>query len=225
MATIDGVYRSQRLRLMSTVAAATAQAWAQGYRDREQVIQQVLTIVHAGQGQTVALVDAYMAAKAQSPAKGLDPTSYTVALLRGVPGEEVYGRPFGALGGQLAQGAERAVALRSGVDALARLVRTDMQLAQTHSARDWMTGEDRIVGYRRVLGGGKNCDLCVAAADRTYRTEDLMPIHERCSCTVEPVFGTEPVASAGTSVRVDVDPELGPRLMADSWSPTGPRLL
>lgn len=223
--TIDGAYRSQRLRLMNTVAAATAQVWAQGYRDREQVIREVLAVVHAGQAQTVSLVDAYMAAKAAAPAKGLDPTAYTVATLRGVPAEVVYGRPFGALGGQLEQGAELAAALRSGVGSLGRLVRTDMQLAQTHSARDWMTGEDRIVGYRRVLGGGKNCELCVAASTRTYRTEDLMPIHERCSCSVEPLFGTEPVASVGTSVRVDDDPELGPRLMADSWSRTGPRLL
>jgi hypothetical protein len=213
MTTIDGVYRSQRLRLMNTVAAATAQAWAQGYRDREAVIGQVLAVVHAGQAQTVALVDAYMAVKAQASPKGLDPTSYTVALLRGVPAERVYDRPFGA------------PSRESSLAALARLVRTDMQLAQTHSARDWMTGDERIVGYRRVLGGGKNCSLCVAAADRTYRTEDLMPIHERCSCTVEPVFGTEPVASVGTSVRVDDDPELGPRLMADDWSRTGPALL
>jgi hypothetical protein len=75
MTTIDGVYRSQRLRLMNTVAAATAQAWAQGYRDREAVIGQVLAVVHAGQAQTVALVDAYMAVKAQASPKGLDPTS------------------------------------------------------------------------------------------------------------------------------------------------------
>jgi hypothetical protein len=212
-ATIDGVYRSQRLRLMNTVAAATAQVWAQGYRDREQVIQQVLAIVHGGQAQTVALVDAYMAVKAAGAPKGLDPAAYTVASLRGVPGEAVYARPFGA------------PSKDSTLHALNRLVRTDMQLAQTHSARDWMAGEDRIVGYRRVLGAGHSCSLCVAAAERTYRTEDLMPIHERCSCSVEPVFGTEPVASVGTSVRVDVDPELGPRLMADDWSRTGPPLL
>lgn len=225
MASVDGVYRSQRLRLISAVNAATASAWAAGFRDRERVIQEVLRVVYAGQAQTVALVDAYMAAKAQTSVQGLNPDRYTVPVLRGLPGEEVYDRPFGALGGQLAAGAEFAAALTSSREALGRLVRTDMQLAQTHSARDWMSREDRVVGYRRVLGGGKNCSLCVSAATRTYRKEDLMPIHERCTCSVEPLFGSAPVASVGTTVRVDNDPELGPRLMADSWSDTGPRLL
>lgn len=225
MAPVDAAYRTQRLRLISTVNAATASVWAQGFRDRERVIQEVLRIVHAGQAQTVALVDAYMAVKAQAPVRGLAPDAYTVALLRGVPAEEVYGRPFGALGAHLAGGTEFGAAFQSGRDSLGRLVRTDLQLAQTHSARDWMAGEDRVVGYRRVLGGGKNCSLCVSASTRTYRKEDLMPIHEHCSCSVEPVFGVEPVASVGTSVRVETDPELGPRLMAESWSQTGPRLL
>lgn len=225
MAAIDGAYRSQRLRLISTVNAATASVWAQGFRDRDRVIQEVLRIVYAGQAQTVALVDAYMSAKTGTGARGLPPQLYTVPVLRGMPADQVYARPFGALGGQLAQGAKFESAVTSGRDSLSRLVRTDLQLAQTHSARDWMAGEERIVGYRRVLGGAKNCELCVSAADRTYRKEDLMPIHEHCSCSVEPVYGTEPVASVGTTVRVDDDPELGPRLMADSWSDTGPRLL
>jgi hypothetical protein len=87
------------------------------------------------------------------------------------------------------------------------------------------TDEFRIVGYRRVLSGeGPHCKLCTAASTRTYRIADLMAIHEHCTCGVQPLYGTEPVASIGTTVRVEDDPELGPRLMADSWSNVGPRL-
>jgi hypothetical protein len=52
-----------------------------------------------------------------------------------------------------------------------------------------------------------------------------MPIHEHCTCGVQPLYGTEPVASVGTTVRVEHDPELGPRLMADNWTPVGPRII
>ena len=69
-----------------------------------------------------------------------------------------------------------------------------------------------------------HCALCEAAATRTYRIADLLPIHEHCTCGVLPLYGTEPVPSVGTAVRVEDDPELGPRLMADNWSNVGPRL-
>ena len=227
---LDNAYQAQRARLAASVQAGAAAVWADSFRDRERTVDRVVPLVEAGLGMTVALVDAYMTAKATAagePAvvKGLDSSLYTIAALRGKDAREVYGRPFGALGGQLADGAEFGAALQSSQAALGRLVRTDLQLAQTRSARDWMAGEERVVGYRRVLGPGKNCALCRSASTRTYRREDLMPIHERCHCSVSPLFGSVAVASVGTKVRVVDDPELGPRLVADSWSESGPRLL
>ena len=97
-------------------------------------------------------------------------------------------------------------------------------MAQTNSARDWMQDEVTIVGWRRILNL-PSCELCTIAATRTYRKSDLAGIHEHCDCTVSPLFGTEPVASVGTTVRVEMDPEIGARLMADSWSSVGPRLI
>lgn len=162
----------------------------------------------------------------------LDPARYTTAAIRQVAADAVYGRPFGAYGAFVKDGAHPADALRAATASATKLAATDLQLAQTHAARDWMsaalegaTDELRIVGYRRVLTGpGPHCDLCTAASTRTYRVSDLMPIHEHCGCTVEPLYGTEPVASIGTTVRVEDDPEIGPRLLADSWSDVGPRL-
>lgn len=182
---LDNAYQAQRARLSNAVMAGAAAVWAEGFRDRERTIGQVVPFVEVGLGLTVSLVDAYMAAKAtaageRAVVKGLDPALYTIAALRGLPAAEVYERPFGALGGQLAEGAEFGAALQASQAALGRLVRTDLQLAQTRSARDWMAGEERVVGYRRVLGPGKNCSLCVSASSRTYRKEDLAPIHDRC---------------------------------------------
>lgn len=230
-AQLDIAYRAQRSRLSATVAAAAARAFTTLYSDPKATIQTVVPIVQSGQRLGVSLVDAYMAAKTleatgQGSVIGLDAARYTIAALRnGVPADDVYSRPFNGF-----SGGDRQKALVGAHAALDKLVRTDLQLAQTHSARDWMTeqaktatDETRIVGWRRVTDGDP-CALCAAAATRTYRTADLMPIHEHCGCHVEPLWGEHAVGSVGTTVRVEIDPELGPRLMADTWSSVGPRI-
>lgn len=215
---VDGVYRSQRARLSSVVTAITAGMWATGVRAEPQTIRDVLRVVYAGQAQTVALVDAFMAIKADTQPQGLDPSRYTVDAIRGVSAEELYRRPWGALGGQIAEGAKLVDAMGSARASLARLVRTDLQLAQTHSARDWMTSDSSVTGYEREPGPNP-CDLCELAAMNVYRSEDLAPIHEHCNCSVIPVTGGDrsPVA-VDASVRVGDDPEIGPRLLAADWA-------
>lgn len=228
-AQLDAAYRAQRRRLAAAVTAAAAAVWAVAWRDRQQAIHQSVQIVTAGQKHTVALVDAYFTAKTLQATGGgnlkrLDPSLYTIAALRGVPADVVYERPFGALGAAFNAGATNVQAVDSGLASLEKLAVTDLQLAQTYSARDWMTAEPTIVGYRRVTSGNP-CELCAQASTRTYRSEDLMPIHEHCHCTVDPLWGDHAVGSVGTSVLVENDPELGPRLMAATWSSVGPRLI
>lgn len=43
-----------------------------------------------------------------------------------------------------------------------------------------------IVGYERVPDGGA-CVLCLTAAGQRYHSDDLMPIHDKCGCGVEPL--------------------------------------
>jgi len=235
---IDATYQAQRLRLNATVTAAAARYWAARFSDRQATLAAIVRLVATGQAHTVRLVDAYMAAKATEATGngqrlGLDPALYTTAALRGVSADIVYGRPFGAYGAFIKDGASPADAVRAAQASVTKLAATDLQLTQTHAARDWMqtassslTSDLRIVGYRRVLAGaGPHCALCTAASTRTYRVADLLPIHEHCTCTVQPLYGTEPVASIGTTVRVELDPEIGPRLMADDWSSVGPILI
>lgn len=221
---LDAVYQGQRARLMNTVVAASAAAWAGSRLSPEVVLQQVLPIVRAGQQHTVALVDAYMAAKSRAAigegtVLGLDPARYTVDAIRGIAATDVYQRPFRVA----AHAPDEQAAATSGQAVLEKLVRTDLQLAQTHSARDWMGADGTsVAGWRRVLTGPTSCALCTAASTRTYHTADLMPIHERCDCIVEPVWGDHDTTSIGAPVRVEQDPEIGPRLMADGWAPVGP---
>jgi hypothetical protein len=221
---LDAAYQAERLRLANTITAATAAAFGRSFGDRAGTIATIVPLVEAGQAQTVRLVGGYMAAKARAAGedgrvKGLDARAYTTSVLRGRPAAEIYSRPFGALGAHLARRATVEQALTSARGSLSRLVRTDLQLSQTHAARDWMGDDDRIVGYERVLGPGKNCPLCVAASTRVYYREDLMPIHERCGCSVAPLFGDVPnLSRRDDAVRVADDAELGPRLLAEGWA-------
>lgn len=227
---LDLTYQAERLRLAAATSQEAATQWAVLLHDRAAAIARTVQVVQAGQAHTVRLLDAYMALKTLQATGagsmiGLDPALYTTSTLRGVPADVVYSRPFGALKAFQSDGSHPGEAKRAALASLDKLVRTDLQLSQAAAARDWMSAEKTIVGYRRVLSGpGPHCPLCTAAATRTYRKSDLMPIHEHCTCTVEPLWGTEPVASIGTTVRVELDPELGPRLMAADWSPVGPRI-
>ncbi|MEQ9093070.1 MAG: hypothetical protein RLN63_03105, partial [Miltoncostaeaceae bacterium] len=107
---------------------------------------------------------------------------------------------------------------------VARLALTDHQLAQTPAARVWMAEPaNQDYGYERVLGGGESCPLCVVASQQIYYREDLMPIHERCQCSVSPLFGEHPGGGnvpreRDSGVRVVDDPEIGPRLMGEGWA-------
>ena len=49
-----------------------------------------------------------------------------------------------------------------------------------------------LIGYRRIVHpelakDGRSCGLCVVAASRVYKTNDLMPLHDGCNCTTLPV--------------------------------------
>lgn len=69
--------------------------------------------------------------------------------------------------------------------ALAKRLAEQQTLAKVHSI------DKRVIGWRRVihpeLSKGGVCGLCVAASDRVYSVKELMPIHDRCKCTVSPV--------------------------------------
>jgi len=232
---LDTAYQRRRAQLAASVNRHAAAVFATDTSQQVKV-PQLTVIVETGQRHTANLVAAYMTAKALAVGvrfqASVDPAAFTVTAFRGLAATKVYSRPFAAVQVALNNGLDQPQALQVGQNALAKLAATDLQLAQTHAARDWLTqaaeaptGELRIVGYRRVLTGpGPHCTLCELASTRTYRVADLMAIHEHCTCTVEPLWGTEPVTAVGTTVRVENDPELGPRLMAESWSPVGPTL-
>lgn len=224
---IDYAYNTQRRRILNLTAAGANRLWvAGGYNDRETFLQHVVAVVEAGQRQTVSLLSAYMTHKARTalndphhPYIALNPDDFTVEKLRGVPADEVYARPFGTIGARMAAGVDFAAAAATAGSYVTKLAATDVQLAQTYGAKAWVAeanagagdGGSQIVGYNRVTGG-ECCAFCETAAEQSYHTDDLMPIHEGCTCGVEPIYGDAGSFHSGEGSGAIADDELGARL-------------
>ncbi|MER5608353.1 hypothetical protein AB0F93_00155 [Micromonospora tulbaghiae] len=75
---------------------------------------------------------------------------------------------------------------------LATIAETDVTLAVREQYRRNLSAQN-ATGYRRILHPELSetgpCGLCVVAADRVYKKEDLLPLHNRCVCEVLPVYG------------------------------------
>lgn len=79
---------------------------------------------------------------------------------------------------------------------IAAVAETDVALAVRAQYQKTMSAQG-ATGWRRILHPELSetgpCGLCVVAADRVYRTEDLLPLHNRCCCEVLPVYvGADP---------------------------------
>jgi hypothetical protein len=185
--------RLQRLVAARVRSYCTAEWTGLGsWRDDDisRFIGKVIPVVRAGEKQVSQLTNSYLDSLAR--AAGLAPLPpATVELgdaLRGVAMDEVYRRPAATLYTALSEGKSLDEAVRLGELRLSDLVLTDLQLAQTHTARGRMSGSG-VAGYRRVLTGAENCALCALASTQRYHKADLMPIHPGCDCTVAPIFG------------------------------------
>lgn len=113
-------------------------------------------------------------------------------LRLGVPAwESVYGRVADTVRFEVARGHTLADAIQIGLDRADAMVSTDLALARREQARHSLTGQKKVQAYRRVihpeLATTGTCGLCIAAADRRYNTGELLPIHDRCNCTVLPI--------------------------------------
>jgi hypothetical protein len=84
--------------------------------------------------------------------------------------------------------------------ALARaesVAKTDAMLVPRAQAQKTFTRQPKITGYRRIihpeLAKEGSCGLCIAASDRLYKPQELMPIHDGCHCIPLPVYdGKDP---------------------------------
>jgi hypothetical protein len=164
-----------------------------------QVFQRrALPVLLAGERQVASLTATYLdriyrdIAGEASRAR-IDFDRVTGPALRGIDLATEYTRPFTQVWTALSGGQPFDVALERGTSRLESLVKTDLQLARTHTARE-VTDQQPGVQYTiRVPIGEYNCALCLVAATQRYRKRELLPIHPGCDCLVK-------------TVRADFDP-------------------
>lgn len=113
-------------------------------------------------------------------------------LRRGVSRwETIYGRIADTVRFEISRGKPVDDAVKIGFDRADSLVRTDLGLARRAQWKQSITANPNANGYRRVIHPEMSktgtCGLCIAAADRWYSRENLLPLHGRCKCSVLPI--------------------------------------
>lgn len=181
-------------RLRAIVVAAVAAAWAALPRyDRDQVepwLATVVPLVLAGQRQSVALTEAFIARALRRQPLGVNPANLIGAAVRnGTAPQEVYQRPFVNVWTALKDGKEFEQAVAEGLDRATSAAATDVQLSMRATAAAVGGADPGIYGWQRVTDGNA-CDLCLIASTQRYHKADLLPIHNHCGCSVAPI--TEP---------------------------------
>ncbi|WP_328742898.1 hypothetical protein OG436_29340 [Streptomyces caniferus] len=148
-----------------------------------------LPILEGGQRQVANLTTAYLEALYADIDRrkrvDIDLSRVTGEALRGVAPEVVYERPFKEVWTALSNDEPLDVALDRGAHRLETLVKTDLQLARTHTARQVADELPKVSYTIREPVGEYNCALCLVAATQRYWKKELLPIHPGCDCLVK----------------------------------------
>ncbi|WDM16746.1 hypothetical protein J3S85_37930 [Streptomyces lavenduligriseus] len=158
--------------------------------------RQALPVVLAGERQIATLTASYLEQlyrdiDARGPRVRLDLDSVTGRALRGVDPVDVYERPFKQTWTALSEGTSFDEALDQGTHRLETLIKTDLQLARTHTVREVAADMPRFSYTVRELQGEYDCALCIVASTQRYTKRDLAPIHPGCDCLVKLVTADE----------------------------------
>lgn len=191
MPTLTVQYQRGLARTREAAAHAVGQAWdnlGMYYEaDVDPFLDTILPLVQGAQAHAVTLTDAYMALRTKREPFGIDLSDIADKLRNGTPLEDVYRRPFITTWTALSNGAGVRDAINAGRSRATSSSEMDIALATRASAAESMDRDPRVRGYERVPDGGA-CDFCLLASTQEYHAEDLMPLHNRCGCTVDPIL-------------------------------------
>lgn len=183
-------------KMAANLAAQAAQSFNRWY-DHASIAQwafNLAQLIEAIQSNTAASTDAYLTeALGQMTGRSVSPagTINVAGLRKGADHTEVYGRVADTYRYQISLGKPDDEALRIATQRAQAIADTDVALAGRAQAQSFM--EQKHAHWRRIihpeLSAGGTCGLCIAASDRVYTASDLMPLHDRCHCTVLPIVG------------------------------------
>lgn len=195
LATVgDLAYQRQLIGIRKATAGRVATMFANlgEWRDDAVFVERAVPVVQIGAGAAVTLTDAYLARRAGISALGLDPQPVIDSLRNGTDMAEVYRRPFTQLWNDLSNGKPFTEALAGATNRARTLAETDVGLAGRDSAVEWASeaqsqGAAKIYGWERVTDGDA-CSFCLLASTQRYTTDQLLPMHDHCFCSVAPML-------------------------------------
>jgi hypothetical protein len=192
---LTDTYRSNLLDLRARTAHLAASAWmALSLRDLDASYGRWRSLVGAAvegvKRQGVTLSDAYLATYVAAELgthpqlQGLDPSPF-VDTVDGRSLADALTPPLFTVKRALAEG--RQDALRLGLVRATRVVSEEVLDAPRRALGDLMANEDRVDGWKRVIGANP-CGACLAQADgRVHEPTDAFHRHGHCRCVREPV--------------------------------------
>lgn len=140
----------------------------------------------------------------------------------GIPKSVEYQRPFWESVKATRNGKDSASALQTGITRLTQLTDTDLQMAKVRQAQISLRARG-VKTYRRVTTSDNPCDLCEVAATQIYYTDDLMPIHPKCSCDIVEDDSDETPGEIPDLIAVHTHGEIGPMLTKAGQHFMGPQ--
>ncbi|MEV4037735.1 hypothetical protein [Streptomyces umbrinus] len=193
---LDRQYGSAVRSVWGSVLGRTGQSWSdlQSWRDADvrAFQRRTLPVILAGERQVATLTAAYLEqlykdVDGSARRVKLDLDAVTGAFLRGVDPVDVYERPFKEVRAAIGNGVDLDEAVERGANRLETLVKTDLQLARTHTVREVADDMPRFEYTVRELQGEYDCALCMIASTQRYHKRNLAPIHPGCDCLVKTV--------------------------------------
>ncbi len=196
-------HASVRERIARSVQALIIRLWRQfngHYSDRAVALfaAEAAQVVRAGQVQTATLTQSYLLlVLAEMGAGPRQPSDLRLAedLRSGVTADEEWERVVRGFRYLRSNGVSLDEALERSETRAAVLAGYDLSLAMREASRQTLQEAPAVSGWRRIihpeLSKSGTCGLCVVAADRVYRVEELLPLHGRCKCTVLPIVGAD----------------------------------
>lgn len=200
-------------RLRAIISRAVAAAWAglPGYDevDVDPFVAQAVPLVLAGQRQSAALTEAFLARALGRRPVGLDLNEVVGAAARnGTPPEQVYRRPFVTVWTALNTGVQWEQAVASGLARAASTAEMDVQLASRATYGSVEAADNRIRGYRRVADADA-CTFCRQVNGAFVKSATAFALHNRCGCGLEPVLEPADASPLPDGVAVHEHGELG----------------
>lgn len=190
-------YREAVLRLRERAALMAAAAWRHVNLedlDGSYAVWATLlvSITEATKRQGVTLSDAYLAAfvaheTGRAPRfQNLDPEPY-LSTEDGRPLTQALATPLLTVKSTIGAGQPQH-ALQYGLARATRIVAEEAMHAPRRALGDAMQAEDRVTGYRRVIGS-RPCGSCLAlASEAVLPPDESLKRHGHCRCTAEPVL-------------------------------------